>query len=166
MTVEPVPSKRPRGKGRSSARLAAVQALYQMDIGQIGRDAVLTDGEGTLPVIDGEDARPTSADRGFFRAIVIGVVDDQRRLDRVVAEILEKDWPLYRIDSTLRAIFRAAAYELTARGDIPARVVIAEYVDVAGAFFGDEERRLANGVLDALARKVRPDDFAAPAEEA
>ena len=166
MTAEPATSKRPRGKGRSSARLAAVQALYQMDIGQIGRDAVLAEGEGSLPVVDGEDAHPTAADRGFFRAIVNGVVDDQRRLDRHVAEILEKDWPLYRIDSTLRAIFRAAAFELTARKDIPVRVVIAEYVDIAGAFFEDEERRLANGVLDALARQVRPDDFAAPSSEA
>jgi N utilization substance protein B len=92
------------------------------------------------------------------------VVREQQSLDPIVHETLEGGWPLARIDATLRAILRAGAYELSARADVPARVVIAEYVDVAKAFFEDEVPGLVNGVLDALARKLRPAEFAGAPE--
>ncbi|HET6376674.1 MAG TPA: transcription antitermination factor NusB, partial [Methylocella sp.] len=80
---------------------------------------------------------------------------------RLVNETLASGWPLARIDAVMRAILRAGTYELRARGEIPARVVIKEYVDVAGAFFGGEEAGMVNAVLDALARKCRPMEFTA-----
>ena len=79
---------------------------------------------------------------------------DQHAIDRGLDDALAKGWPLKRVEALMRAILRAAYYELKGRPDVPARVVIAEYVDVAGAFFGPEESGMINAVLDALAREV------------
>ena len=89
------------------------------------------------------------------------MVREQKAIDPVVDQILDKAWPLHRLDSTVRAILRAGAYELMFMERVPARVAISEYVDVADAFFGTEEPRFVNGVLDRLARQKRPQEFAA-----
>jgi N utilization substance protein B len=89
------------------------------------------------------------------------VLNDQRAIDRGLDDALAKGWPLRRVEALMRAILRAAYYELKSRPDVPARVVIAEYVDVAGAFFGREESGMINAVLDALARERRPAEFPA-----
>jgi N utilization substance protein B len=107
--------------------------------------------------IDGEQYR--DADFAFFRDIVSGVVREQQTLDPIVHTTLSAGWPLARVDVTLRAILRAGAYELAGRSDVPARVVIAEYVDVAKAFFEGEVPAMVNGVLDAIARRIRPVEF-------
>jgi N utilization substance protein B len=107
--------------------------------------------------IDGEQYR--DADFAFFRDIVSGVVREQQTIDPIVHTTLSAGWPLARVDVTLRAILRAGAYELSGRGDVPARVVIAEYVDVAKAFFEGEVPAMVNGVLDAIARRIRPVEF-------
>lgn len=147
---------------RSASRLAAVQALYQMDIAGVGMDSVIVEYENYRlgQEIDGEQY--VAADPAFFRDIVSGVVAAQRRIDRSVDGILSQNWPLARIDSILRALLRAASFELIAKTDIPPRVIIAEYLDIADAFFDVEEKRLANGVLDRFAREVRGDDQLAP----
>jgi N utilization substance protein B len=149
---------------RGAARLAAVQALYQMDLSGATLPEVLAEFE-TYRLgreVDGEQYR--DADAAFFRDIVSGVVRDQRVLDPAVHEALSDDWPLPRIDTTLRAILRSGAYELASRADVPARVVIAEYVDVAKAFFEGEATGMVNGVLDRLARIFRPAEFTAEVE--
>lgn len=149
---------------RGAARLAAVQALYQMDLGGATLMDVLAEFESFRlgKEVDGEQYR--NADPAFFRAIVSGVVDNQKTLDPDVHTALAAEWPLARIDVTLRAILRAGTYELTQRKDVPARVVIAEYVDVAKAFFEGEVPAMVNAVLDALARRLRPEEFV-PATE-
>jgi transcription antitermination protein NusB len=151
-------SNRPANQ-RGAARLAAVQALYQMDLGGATLTDVVAEFESFRlgKEVDGEQYR--NADPAFFRAIVSGVVDKQKSLDPFVHTTLAADWPLARIDVTLRAILRAGAYELVERKDVPARVVIAEYVDVAKAFFEGEVPGMVNGVLDALARRMRPEEF-------
>lgn len=156
----PVKGGRPANQ-RGAARLAAVQALYQMDLGGATLADVLAEFESIRlgQEVDGEQYR--NADPAFFRAIVSGVVHNQKTLDPVVHTTLAADWPLARIDVTLRAILRAGAYELTERRDVPARVVIAEYVDVAKAFFDDEVPAMVNAVLDTLARRLRPQEFTA-----
>ena len=145
---------------RGAARLAAVQALYQMDLGGVTLEEVIAEFETYRlgQEIDGETYR--EADRAFFREIVAGVVADQRELDPTIAAALAPGWPLARLDATLRAVLRAGAYELKTRSDVPARVVISEYVDVANAFFEGEVPAVVNGVLDAIARKFRADEFA------
>jgi len=145
---------------RGAARLAAVQALYQMDLGGTTLPEVVAEFESHRlgKEIDGEQYR--AADAAFFRDIVGGVVRDQLALDPVVNDILSDEWPLTRIDATLRAILRSGAYELRSRRDVPAKVVISEYVDIAKAFFDSEASGMVNGVLDALAKATRPDEFA------
>jgi N utilization substance protein B len=83
----------------------------------------------------------------------------QRRIDPIVHAHLPPTWPLTRIDLTLRAILRCGAFELLERRDVPARVAISEYVDVARAFFEADEPGLVNGVLDAIAREARPTEL-------
>jgi N utilization substance protein B len=157
-TTSSVRPARPANQ-RGAARLAAVQALYQMDLGGSSLPDVLAEFESYRlgKEIDGDQYR--NADAVFFRDIVSGVVREQADLDPVVHTTLTAGWPLARIDVTLRAILRAGAYELSGRSDVPARVVIAEYVDVAKAFFEGDVPAMVNGVLDAIARRIRPDEF-------
>jgi len=150
---------------RGAARLAAVQALYQLDIAGTTLPEVLAEFESFRlgREVDGEQYR--EADPSYFRDIVAGVVRDQRTLDPQVHESLTPGWPLHRIDATLRAILRAGAYELASRTDVPGRVVVSEYVDIARAFFDADIAGMVNGVLDALARKLRPTEFAIGASD-
>ncbi|MBL8589850.1 MAG: transcription antitermination factor NusB [Methylobacteriaceae bacterium] len=145
---------------RAAARLGAVQALYQMDVAGKGVNDVLAEFESFWlgRVIEGDEYKP--AETGFFRDVLTGVLEHQRVIDPLVDDALAKGWPLKRIDSVMRAILRAGVYELSRRKDVPARVVIKEYVDVAGGFFGREESGMINAVLDALARRLRADEFA------
>jgi N utilization substance protein B len=145
---------------RSAARLAAVQALYQMEVAGKGLPEVFAEFEAFWIGNEVEGERYKPAELAFFRDIVAGVLEDQRNLDRLVDDTLAKGWPLKRIEAVLRAILRAGAYELTKRTDVPARVVIKEYVDVAGAFFEREEAGMVNAVLDAMARQRRVREFA------
>ena len=154
----------PKGANqRGAARLGAVQALYQMDVGGATLPAVVAEFEAHRlgRELEGEQLRP--ADLAFFRSLVGGVVELQRRIDPIIQAALPPTWPLTRIDFTLRAIVRCGVFELLERCDIPARVVISEYVDVARAFFQADEPGLVNGVLDAVARDLRPNEFSATA---
>ena len=158
MSNAPAREIKPANK-RGAARLAAVQALYQMEIGGAELGDVVTEFE-TFRLgqeLDGEEYR--EADPIFFRDIVAGVVAEQRQIDPRVHQALVEDWPLKRIDTTLREILRAGSWELLKRKDIPAKVVITEYVDVAKAFFVEEEPKIVNGVLDKIARQLRPKEF-------
>jgi N utilization substance protein B len=154
--------RRPKAASpRGAARLAAVQALYQMDVGGASTDEVLAEFEAWRLGRETEGVRYRDADQPFFRDIVSGVVRDQRELDPRIHAALAHGWPLARIDVTLRAILRSAVHELKNRPDVPARVVIDEYVDVAKAFFDGDEPRVVNGVLDVLAHEMRPAEFPA-----
>jgi N utilization substance protein B len=149
-----------RAAQRSSARLAAAQALYQMELSGASLPDLLAEFEAHWigREVEGEQYKP--AEVAFFRAIVSGVLDDQVAIDRGVDEALAEGWPLKRVEALMRAILRAGYYELRSRADVPARVAIKEYVDVAGAFYGQDESGMINAVLDNLARKARPADFA------
>jgi transcription antitermination protein NusB len=148
-----------REVSRSSARLGAVQALYQMDIAGTGIADVLDEfGAGRMGEVF-EDGECGEADFAFLKDIAEGVVREQHAVDRAVERHLAAAWTLGRLDSTLRAVLRAGAYELMFRPDVPARVTISEYVDVARAFFEEDEPRVVNGVLDALAHAQRPEEF-------
>lgn len=148
---------RPANK-RGAARLAAVQALYQMDVAGSGLLETTAEYEAFRlgKEIDGQTYR--EADPQWFRAILAGVVENQKTIDPIVRQALTEDWPLSRLDSTLRAILRAGVFELMKRGDVPVAVVLSEYIDIAKAFYGDEEEpKLVNAVLDRVARRVRGD---------
>ena len=155
MTEDKAGSAPKQANQRGAARLAAVQALYQMDIGGTGVLEVVSEYEMHRlgKELDGDLYRQADAD--WFRAIVSGVVEQQRALDPLIRTSLTDDWPLSRLDSTLRAILRAGAYELSNRKDVPIAVIVTEYVDIGSAFFDEDEPKLINAVLDRIARRVR-----------
>ena len=150
-----------RPSGRSAARLAAVQALYQMDLSGSDVGETLAQFSARASGENFEDGQCGEADYRHLREVVDGVVREQMAIDPAVDRILDKGWPLHRLDSTVRAILRAGAYQLMFMERVPARVAISEYVDVADAFFERDEPRFVNGVLDRLARLSRPAEFQA-----
>nr|WP_153473938.1 transcription antitermination factor NusB [Sinorhizobium meliloti] len=142
---------------RGAARLAAVQALYQMDVGGTGVLEIVAEYEEHRlgKELDGDTY--LRADVSWFRSIVAGVVRDQRKLDPLIGSALQDDWALSRLDSTVRAILRAGTFEILERKDVPVPVIVTEYVEIAKAFFQDEEPKLVNAVLDRIAKQVRGD---------
>lgn len=154
MTVSTEPTVKQANK-RGAARLAAVQALYQMDVVGTGILEVVAEYEEHRLGKEVDGAQYLEADAQWFRAIVSGVVTEQKNLDPIIHDALTDDWPLARLDSTLRAVLRAGAYEIIIRRDVPVAVAVSEYVDIAKAFFGDDEPKLVNAVLDRIAKKSR-----------
>ena len=140
---------------RRAARLAAVQALYQMDISGKGVIDAFAEFETFWIGREVEGISFEPAENALFRDILSGVVREQRAIDGKVDAALAAGWPLKRIEAVLRAVLRAGTYELMFRPDVPARVVITEYVDVTHGFYHEDEPGLVNAVLDALAREVR-----------
>ena len=156
-TGEPAEDRARSGSGRrSNARLAAVQALYQLELNKgVDPETVVREfAKHRLgQEIDGDHYG--AADPALFSDIVRGVSTHLERLDAAISVVLTEEWPLARLDSVLRAILRAGAYELVHRLDVPPRVSISEYTGVAHAFFSGKEPGLANGVLDKLGRTLR-----------
>jgi transcription antitermination protein NusB len=149
-----------RASSRSAARLATVQALYQMDMTGIDLNEVIAEFEVHRLGKEIEGCQYADAEAAFFRDLVKGVVREQLKIDPLIDKQLAEGWRLTRVDSILRAILRAGAYEILKRNDVPARVIISEYVDIAHAFFADEEPKVVNGILDKLGHKARPNEFA------
>jgi transcription antitermination protein NusB len=144
---------------RGAARLAAVQALYQMDVAATPVNDLLAEFESHWLGQEVEGSQYLPAEAAFFREIVVGFVREQRRLDPLIDRALAGGWPLKRVEAVLRAILRAGIFELDHRGDVPARVVVSEYVQVAHAFLDGDEAGMVNAVLDALARQLRAAEF-------
>jgi N utilization substance protein B len=142
-------------QARSVARLAAVQALYQMEVSNAGAEAVIREFGDHRFDHDVDDVSLAGADEAFFADVVRGVVAHQREVDAAVARRLAQNWRLERIDATVRAILRAGAYELAHRSDVPTEVVIDEYVELAKSFFEGPEPGFVNGALDGVAKDVR-----------
>ncbi|MCE2509895.1 MAG: transcription antitermination factor NusB [Alphaproteobacteria bacterium] len=143
-----------RAMRRSAARLAAVQALYQIEFTDTAAETVLSEFRahrqgGVL------EESPAKTDFKKFEAIVSGVEARRQELDARIATVLAKDWSMERLGSVLRAILRSATFELMAGMDVPAKVVINEYVDLTHAFFEGSEPGFVNGVLDRLAHELR-----------
>ncbi|AYV48781.1 transcription antitermination factor NusB [Caulobacter flavus] len=143
---------------RSVSRLAAVQALYQMEVSGAGVDAVVrefSEHRFDRAVEDTEGAQLAQADETFFADLVKGVVSKQAIIDPAIVRRLASGWKLERLDATARAVLRAGAYELMNRPDVPTEVVIDEYVEIAKSFFEGPEAGFINGALDAIARDAR-----------
>lgn len=150
--------KQKGGSTRSAARLAAVQALYQMEMTGTTTAAALRDvqlREGAVP--DDADAG-MKVDEAMLKDLVEGVTDRREDLDRKIASHLAEGWSFDRLELVLRAILRAGAYEIVARADVPLRVAINEWVDLAHAFYAGKEPGFVNGVLDRIGRESRPDE--------
>ncbi len=146
------------GRRRTAARLAAVQALYQIEINGGTVDGVIGEFVRHRLGQEGEGENFGEVDQTLFADIVRGTMARASDLDGMISSVLTPDWPLDRLEVILRAVLRVGAYELFARVDVPARVVISEYLDISHAFFAGKEPGLVNGVLDRLARTLRPDE--------
>jgi N utilization substance protein B len=149
-----------RAAARSSARIAAVQALYQMELAATDVNAVIAEFLAHRLGAADESGLPEGTDVDHFAEVVKGVVARQREIDPQIDKQLAEGWRLKRVDSILRAALRAGVLELMAMPGVPARVVISEYVEVAHAFFDGDEPRVVNGVLDKLARRLREGELA------
>lgn len=167
---EPAENSREKmGNRRSAARLAAVQALYEMDLADAGPDAVLEEFLQKRWHQGGEDADPDDSsdtmvapDNTWLGELVHGVASQKEELDALIGPALSGKWTVKRLEALLRVILRAGAFELKSKPNVPANVVISEYLDVAHAFFEDNETGLVNGVLDHLARELRAGEFKSP----
>ena len=153
--AEPQLTSRQR-RARTVARLAAVQALYQMELAGEGVETVISEFLNHRFDADIEGEPLAEADEDYFGEIVRGVVGGQRDIDDAVKARLASNWRMERLDSTLRALLRAGAWELRERQDVPREIVIDEYVELAKAFFDDAEAKFVNAALDGVARDARP----------
>ncbi len=151
---------RPAGR-RSVARLFAVQALYEIEFGGTNPEAVIADFRTHRQSEEIEGVQMREADADWFAEIVRGVARQQAEIDRVIKDAMPRVDALDRMEAILRYALRCAAYEIIARIDVPATTVIDEYLGIVRAFFGPREIKLANGVIDAVARKLRPGEFTA-----
>lgn len=150
-------------KGRSAARMAAVQALYELDMVEGDADPVLRsfiEKRWTVTVEDEDgdevgEAEFHDPDRTFLIALVRGVIANKSSIDETLNATLDDKWPVPRLEVLLRAVMRAGTFELKHRSEIPAKVIINEYMDVAKAFFDGGEPKMVNGVLDKLAQVLR-----------
>lgn len=144
---------------RRAARLAAVQALYQMDLAGKGLIEAMGEFETFWMGKEVDGVSLPAAEANFFRDVLSGVVREQRPIDRAVDDALADGWPLKRIETVLRSILRAGTYELMFRKDVPAKAVINEYVTVASSFYEGDEPGMTNGVLDRIARTARAEEM-------
>jgi len=151
-----------RARLRGAARISAVQALYQMEITGRGAKGVILEFRNHRFGAADEPGDFLEADEAFFEDLVAGAVDHQDGVDEMIRKRLSEKWRLSRIDSTIRAILRAAVFELAHREDVPARTVIDEYVEIARDFFDGDEPGFVNALLDAVARDCRGGELALP----
>lgn len=169
MTDTPTPKpasggKRRRPSGLSAARLLAVQALYQMAVGDQSARDVLQEFLQHRVEEDIEGLKHASVNRELLAELVEGVAKEVADLDDMIAAVLDEDWTLERLEILLHALLRVATFELAERLEVPARVVISEYVDLANAFFDGRETAFVNGLLDRLAHVLRAEEFGGEAD--
>lgn len=146
---------RTRTQARAAARLAAVQALYQLEMEGTPLAQLISEFHQHRLGAVIEEVEYADADRDFFDDIVKGVDARREEIDAIVASKLAEGWSIERLDKPMRQILRAGTYELMARRDVPTGAVISEYLDVTDAFYDKREKNFANGLLDAVARAVR-----------
>jgi len=144
-----------RSLSRSAARLAAVQALYQLEMEATPLAQLLHEFHQHRLGATIEDATYANAEKTFFDDLVTGTDARREEIDEAIAGRLAEGWSLARLDKPMKAILRVGTYELIARPDVPTATVISEYIDVAHAFFDKRETGFVNGLLDAIAKTAR-----------
>ena len=154
-------SPRPAARKRTAARLAAIQALYQMELAGLSADTVVDEflAHRLNPDAPREELDFGEADRSLFAELAHGAAAQRDAVDHTIAAALSPDWPLARLEAVLRAILRVGTYELAHRRDVPPEIAINEYVDIAHAFYAGKEPGMVNGVLDKIARDLRPEEM-------
>ncbi len=154
-------SPRPTVRKRTAARLAAVQALYQMEVVAAPADSVIDEFLRYRLAANAPREEPDfgEADKNLFIELARGAAAHGEAIDKTIAGALSPDWPLARLEAVLRAILRVGTYELAHRRDVPPEIAINEYIDIAHAFYAGKEPGMVNGVLDKIARDLRPKEM-------
>ena len=149
---------------KSGARLAAVQATYMIEYGQLPVDEVIKDfinGEVGRYVIEEEGnereelVEVSEMDTNYFATLTRGVHEKKEYMEKSLSHFLKEGWSFERFDGTLRALLLCATYELINTLDIDAKVLIQEYVDLAYAFFSKNEPKMVNALLDQISKEIR-----------
>ena len=166
MTTPTKPARRRSRSGggsakarRSAARLAAVQALYQIELAGAAPEAVLSEFVKHRLGHEVDGVSYVAADPVLFSVIVRGASERRADIDAMLSAALDAKMPLERLELLLRAILRAGAFELLGQADTHPRIILAEYIEVTKAFYAGRESGVINGVLDHLARRLRPDEL-------
>ena len=166
MTTPTKPARRRSRSGggsakarRSAARLAAVQALYQIDLAGAAPEAVLSEFVKHRLGHEVDGVSYVAADPVLFSVIVRGASERRADIDAMLSAALDAKMPLERLELLLRAILRAGAFELLGQADTHPRIILTEYIEVTKAFYAGRESGVINGVLDHLARRLRPDEL-------
>ena len=144
---------------RRAARLAAVQALYQIEMNDAGADEVIAEFVRHRLGAADDGAASAAADAALFADLVRGACARGDEIDALISAALSADWTLHRLELLLRAVLRVGVYELVGRPQVPARVAINENIEIARDFFSRGEPGMVNGVLDRIAREVRAVEF-------
>lgn len=146
-------------KGRLAARLAAVQALYQLEQEPTTPQKVVLEflNHRFSEIVDG--TRFITPDKTLFQEIVLGVMERLADLDPMITSTLSEDWRIERMESVVRAILRAAVFELSRDTAVPGPVVINEYIEITKAFCSTPEVAFVNASLDILAKLLRTEDL-------
>ncbi len=147
------------GLKKSKARLALIQILFQIDFNKASSKTALNEylSDRLDEEVDGLNV--ADLDQNLLINLYKGINQDRELLDDMLVSVLDKSWPIHRLDPVLRLVIIAGAYEIQQRVDTPVKVIISEYVDVAHAFLGDKETAMVNGCLDRLAHGLRKDEF-------
>lgn len=145
---------------KSMARLALIQALFQIEFNQASSKTVLDEFLNDRRDEEVDGLNISALDQKLFIELYKGINQERELLNDMLVSVIDKSWPLHRLDPVLRLVMVAGAYEIQQRVDTPSKVIISEYVDVAHAFLGDKETAMVNGVLDRLAHTLRKDEFA------
>lgn len=162
VTAKPAKApKKSRSAPRTTARLAAVQALYEIEVSGANVHEVVPDmvGRGFANLLEDSSVKVARPDAKLFERLVLGSFEDRGILDQLIVDSLQQPGHFERIEVILRAILRLGTYELLAMSDVPAKVVISEYMDIGDAFFGGKELSLINAVLDRIGHNIREGDF-------
>ncbi len=163
MVIDPNSTKAaeetPAATRRRAARLAAMQALYQIEVMSDEVESTIFEFLHQRRGLTLESEGVMAMDNDFFADLVRGAVRRQREIDDLVVRALSEGWRLERLESVLRGILRCGVYELLLRVDVPAKVVINEYVEVTDAFFAEDQKKFVNAILDRIAHRLRPGEL-------
>lgn len=143
---------------KSSARLFAVQILFEMEINGKKINSILERLTDEYLIEISRLNKTEKADKSHLIKILKGVIKNQKDIDLNINDNLI-GWSLSRIDSVSRAILRSALYELRECNDIPVKVVINEYIEISKSFFEGDEPNFINGILDKISKIYRPNEF-------
>mgnify|MGYP001279951802 FL=1 len=139
-------------KIQTVTRLVSVQSLYQMDMAGTDIDVIIKDHKNRIIFDNKDDILINDLNTDMYKKILYGVFENQISIDNKIKEFLDEKWSYNRIDITLRAILRAAVYELLFTPDTPFKVVINEYINIAQSFYSEKEPEFLNAILDKVAK--------------